>query len=307
MLDGSMKYLAFMEYQKVVHADIFVASRGAQKTVSDLESLLAGLLRRIGARSTARSYNFPYDLDLTAFESIILDPEFPFAAERDGILANFASEPRTELSNRVLALLARLVDSAGISDPMESSLCAVLLFRSMFSHTYTLKPAFFYPNAALGLQSVATRMTAAELEIDERYARNSQPGATIASAFGSSPEFREAASHLEAALFFPNPFDALAEISLAIEVIERIATPKGNGAHRGLLPMEVTFGFLLVTILISAVPNFEELAEFIEDFTPKRGLFPMLEYVGASIKAANQYCRTLRAKFMDGGLPSDSE
>jgi hypothetical protein len=93
-----------------------------------------------------------------------------------------------------------------------------------------------------------------------------------------------------------NPIDAIFEIHEMIAYLEHTVSKHGSS---GMVPFEVAFGLYIGAVLASDVPNFEELAEFVDDFGPASGMCPEFEFTRTTTKAAFDYCKTLREKFIE--------
>jgi hypothetical protein len=97
---------------------------------------------------------------------------------------------------------------------------------------------------------------------------------------------------LEAALLHTNPFDMLGEIChIMDDVVNEAAAVCGPDS--GILPFEVTFGYLVGVVLTCAFPCFEEVADFIDDFAPTTGLSAPFEFNMTAIQAVGRHCRDL--------------
>jgi hypothetical protein len=170
----------------------------------------------------------------------------------------------------------------------------------MFEHAYLANPQWFYPNRLTGLQAVSRSLLVSDLDIEPDFLNGQDLSVTVSEGLQTDPFFVQCAGTLEAAVMHTNPFDALNEITQMVGAIELHATERHTG---GLLPFEVTFGFFIGAMLVSAVPSFEEFAAFVSDFAPASGLCPAFEFAAATTDAAGRYCATLRQR-LGGALPN---
>jgi hypothetical protein len=143
------------------------------------------------------------------------------------------------------------------------------------------------------LQSLAHSLKVSDLEIEPMFLNGYDSAATVYEAFHKDQFFIEGARHFESAVLYTNPFNVLNEISQVISEIEQRATQCGA---ESILPFEVTFGFCLAMVLLSAVPNFEELAAFVADLAPKEGLCSYFEFASVTTNAARKYVTALQSR-----------
>jgi hypothetical protein len=294
MLSGSMKYFVLTEFAKVVHADYHLES--PRNGMFDVKPFVLRILTRLSRLADRTTFYVPVSTEESEFESILFSNAFPFAEVRDDILRNFAERPRADFTERVLGFYLRVNAVLGINDGIRASICILLMFRILFDRAYEVNPKWFYPGELIGLQAVSHQICVGELDIEPKYLNGMDLSATVYDAFGRDPFFLNCAKHLEVAVMYTNPFDALYQITEMIGCIERFATEQRNG---GLLPFEVTFGFYIGAMLVSAVPSFEELAAFIADCAPASGLCPAFEFASATTAAAGRYCNTLRRRIQN--------
>jgi hypothetical protein len=303
MLNGSMQYFVLTEFLKVIHADYSIGCPRPLANGMDLKPLLLRILNKIAQSADHETFYFPITQAEDEFEALLFSGAFPCSEQRDAILAGLGDWPRTDLRKRILEFASLMTHCFMIQDKLHTSVCIVLLFRLFFERAYCVKPTLFYPNKLLGLQNLARLIHVADLEIDPKFLPECDTSATVYDAFSGSPFFSESGQFLEHAILHTNPFDALYEISEMIACIEKHA----GGLHLGgLLPFEVTFGFYIAIILLSGLPSFEELAEFIAECAPVEGLCPVFEFASATTAAARRYCRTLRLKFGIASVDANS-
>jgi hypothetical protein len=158
-----------------------------------------------------------------------------------------------------------------------------------------MNPTFFFPRRASCLAGFASQITVKELAIPQEYLPPHQPEATVADVFCSLSCCPQSARHLEAALLHTNPFDVLSEISHIMDDVVNEAASVG-GASGGILPFEVTFGYLIGAFMTCGFPCFEEVAEFIDDFAPTAGLSAHFEFNMTAIQAVESYFRDLKQR-----------
>jgi hypothetical protein len=195
-----------------------------------------------------------------------------------------------------VALLGQWTEAINLSDEsVERSICIVLAYRSLFARAYAMNPTFFFPGRTSYLGGLASQMEVNELAIPEEYLPPHEPDATVADVFCPLSCSRQSARHLEAAILHTNPFDMLCEISHLMEDVVNEAAAV-NGRNMGMLPFEVTFGYLVGVVLTCAFPCFDEVAVFIDDFTPTTGLSAPFEFNMTTIQAVGTYCRNLRQR-----------
>jgi hypothetical protein len=291
MLGGSMQYFVLSEFAKVVHADYYLER--PTPVVGDMGPLVLRILSSLSVMVDPRSFYFPISQGQYDFEYLLFSDKFPFADMRDDILSGFSERPRRDLTERILAFYTQANTVFAIREGAKASTCILLLFRIIFEHAYAANPMWFYPNRLLGLQALNRSLLVTDLDIDPKFLNGHNQSATVYDAFGGDPVFVQCAGQFEAAAMHTNPFDALNEIARLIGCIEQHATERHTG---GLLSFEVTFGFFIGAMLISAVPSFEEVAAFIADFAPSSGLCPAFEFAAATTAADGRYCATLRER-----------
>jgi hypothetical protein len=294
MLDGSVHHFVLTEFLKVIHADYSLGCRRLLTIAGDQAASLARILVKLAGIADPQTFHFPITKEQDDFEMLLFSPAFPCAEEREGVLDGLGAWPRSEIPKRILELYVRMAHDFGIRNGVHASICIVLLFRVFFERAYVANPRLFYPNESMGLQVLSHSLMVPELEIGPEFLTEYDQSANVHEAFHGKEFFVECGRHLEAAVLYSNPFDAIYEISEMISCIERYA---GRLYRGGILPFEVTFGFFIGIVLVSALPSFEELADFIADCSPMDGLCPSFEFATATMAGARRYCCTLRDRF----------
>ena len=70
--------------------------------------------------------------------------------------------------------------------------------------------------------------------------------------------------------------------------------PKGFSS---LFEFEINFGLYLGILISSQIPNFEQLANFIINFSPKDSLSSKLQFTLMTTSAVYSYCDTIKQNF----------
>jgi hypothetical protein len=291
LLKGSMRSFVVGEFQKVVHADYQLER--ARPLTGDVKPAVLRILAKLSKVADPATFHFPVTNDQEDFEALLFSAGCPFGNERDEIVSCFSEPPKARFTHRILEFYMHLNSVWGIHDGAQTSICIILLFRIFFERAYVANPWFFYPGKTVGLQKLAHVVKLGDLDVEPKFLNGLDMKVTVYTALHDNPLFVECGRFFEAAVFHTNPFDVLHEITQVISRIERHATELRNG---GLMPFEVTFGLYVGALLVSGVPNFEELAAFIGDYAPTDGMCPPFEFAAATTAAACRYCQGLRER-----------
>jgi hypothetical protein len=178
-----------------------------------------------------------------------------------------------------------------------------LLLRIFYERAYAKNPTLLFTNELFDLKRVALAIRVGELEVPEEYLPEFDMTHTVHDAFRNDPFSRQCARFVENAALHTNPLDMLHEMAQMMGCIERRASLYHQ---KSMLPFEVTFGLSLGGLLVSDVPNFQEIAAFIADCTPAGGLCSAFEFSAATTAAAREYCASVSARLVaacvDGNL-----
>jgi hypothetical protein len=293
MMDGSMKYLVMTEYQKVIDGDM-LANTLRPAPEDRIPEMFMRVLTSASLQADRTTFYFP-DASLSHdFEQMLFCENFPFCSDLSSILDNFRNEDRQALPKRIIEVYLQMAQYLEISEPVIASCCVLLMFRIMFSQAYARDPAFFYKNGRSDLQELGKKVPIEELGVDDAFLPEHDALCSVSDVFGKEELTQKASLHLEFALLMTNPIDAIYEIHEMIIYLEKAAMKHGS---QGMVPFELGMGLFIGTLLSSAIPNFEELAEFVYDFGPMSGMCPEFEFTRTTVRAAYDHVRTLRAKY----------
>jgi hypothetical protein len=292
LLDVSMKSLLLTEYIKVVQADI----RDLQLppwTVIQFQVILKQILERVSLQiDNVTFYIRPTEAD-QQFESWLFNPSLPFSDEFESFFQNFTDLPRKEFSQVAFGLFSKLRTVFSFIDSIGFSCGLILFFRAIFARAFSENPRYFYRNEPGNLTTIAELFPVESLEVSPEFLPDHPDGSTVFEVFKDLELFQRAASHLAFTCFFTNPIDALFEIHEVIHILEQFTASITPETGTKILPFETVFGLFIAAILMSDIPNFEELAAFVGDFAPEGCLCQDFLFAFSTSQAAAKYCRTL--------------
>ena len=232
------------------------------------------------------------------FEQMIFCNTFPLLNEINYILKSFTTKPKTDFSNNLKTLFFHIVELYQISDPIKSSCCFVLLFRAMFSFAYSISPDFFYDLKNYhDVSNFFDKIPCSYLDLPEYIIPKDKKDTLIKDFFSNNKYFKKAGSHLIFSTFYTNPIDSIYELNRMLKNIEKGAVsilPKGFSS---LFEFEINFGLYLGILISSQIPNFEQLANFIINFSPKDSLSSKLQFTLMTTSAVYSYCDTIKQNF----------
>lgn len=291
-LNGSMKFFAMSEYQKVASVDL-ASCVPNNITEEKLRVVLNQVVDQVALQIDRKTFFFASNDKEQRFEQWLFCDSLPMREDVDNILRDFQKEPRRMFPQRIIELYAKISQyfEVGVGDAEKASCMIIMLFRVMFSRAYGENPLFFYKSEKTGLQNIGKQIPVESLEVPEEILPKHEAGENVYDVFRRDGVYRRAGRHFEYAILATNPIDAIFEIHEILMYIQNIVSARAIG---GMMPFETTFGLFIGAMLASDVPNFEELAEFVCDFAPANGLCPEFEFTCTTTQAALNYCKTLR-------------
>ena len=240
---------------------------------------------------------FPRTKEQDAFDAWLMAPEMPLREDVDGFLASFAELERKEFTPSLIAVFRKLRKLMDVRVPVDVSILVLLFFRTVFGEAYARSPEYFFPFKTKGILTNAGRITCEELSPPEEFLEPFSPGDTVEAAFSRDACYSAAGRDISAAMFETNPIDILYHIHKALVNVQNgVSRNMSTGGQKELLPFETVFTLFLGSVLASDAVNFEDLVEFVVDFSPSGRLCPAFQYSQVTLTATLSHLET----FMQG-------
>ncbi|KAH0787991.1 hypothetical protein GPJ56_008092 [Histomonas meleagridis] len=288
-------YYSLESYIKKVNIE-YGKGVSAIPTLEQVRNILFKILDYASKQIDRSTFYFPNNNIQQRFDQLIMSKTFPFIQDVHNILSTFTEEPKSKFTSDLLQLFEKISHFFGITNPIQYSCCFLMLFRSMFSYAYGRSPSYFYTNTSDGIRTISHKITCNFLELPEEIIPEDKKNLLVTDVFKSNEFFKRGGMHLVFSTFYTNPIDALNEINEMIHYNEK-GVLKAFKKKPSLFSFEVNFGTFLGTTIASDLPNFEDLASFIANFTPKDVLCPEFQFAVVITTAALTFCSTIKSNF----------
>lgn len=266
--------------------------------LAKIKEKIMNLLNDAYLQADKATYYFRENNLQDEFDSILFNKHFPLFKSINNFLNTFTQIQRKMFTPKVSEIFAQFLSILNLNlDPIYSSCCYIFILRSIFSHAYSKSPEYFYPQFDLTknftTKTVASQITCSDLAISDEFLPPHQPDDKMIDVFCQNDFYSMGTLHLQFASMLLNPIDAIYEIHEMMLCNRRGAEIIINNKDITVFPFETTFGLYIASVLTSDLPNFDQVAQFIEDFAPQSGMCPEFEYASTTTKAAHEFCRSL--------------
>ena len=239
---------------------------------------------------------YPEDENQYAYENILSDTKFKYVHEIIKFITSFSTKSRADFMIELLTLSDSICSAYEIKDQLSIIYSYSFFSRFIFKITYSYSPKYFFPNYLENNSQIpkySHRVVCSHVDIPGELLGPHEPSDKLIDVMGRNPFYKEAAEHILMACFYSNPLGALNEIHLAIECNEKGAFEQIQDEKAPMFPFETTFGLFVGSIFLSETPNFEEMIQFIIDFTPKSAINADFEFALTISRAALEFCTEL--------------
>jgi hypothetical protein len=238
-----------------------------------------------------RTSFYPHNRVQHTFEGLIMSEKLKFAAELNSVIARFP----TENSHAFLDLLFRFVvdclKDLRINRKPNDAALVLLLIRFVFGRVYDVNP--FFKESGRDVIGSLSSVVMGQLSPPQDFLPPFDEKMRVVDFFRADPFFSQSITALEVVVFQTNGFDVLDCVEKSLTHIERAAFHYNNG-ETIVFPFEVTFAFFLGVLISSHIPNWEQIAHFVEAYTPPAGLCPAFEFSRAKVIASLIQFREMR-------------
>jgi hypothetical protein len=269
------------------YADFRLALVGSFRPIlttdEDIRYELIQIVEFCGQRVDARTSFYPHNRMQRIFEQFITSDKLPFAAELESLVDSFPTVHSHRFLDRLFRFVVDCLVKLGINRKPNDAALVLLLIRYVFDRVYAINPFFGEPGPDVisGLSSVVMGQLSPPADFLPPFDENTK----VVDFFRADPFFSQSIAALEMAVFQTNGFDVLDCVEKALTHIERAAFHYNDGATI-VFPFEVTFAFFLGVLISSQIQNWEQIAHFVEAYTPTAGLCPAFEFARAKVIAS---------------------
>ena len=180
------------------------------------------------------------------------------------LISSFSVDVPKQFIRNLGKLSGVVANEIGCKEPPERKCIFLVLMRFCFNELYPVNKYF----KVQGQDVIA--------ELSDRTLKEFDPPAKYYPAeidVNGTPRqlrddihYRAAICHLERISFQTNPIDILNDVHMTMRAIERAASIYGD-AGESMFPFEVSFGLFLLVTLASDIPEYINIAKFVQDYT----------------------------------------
>jgi hypothetical protein len=209
--------------------------------------------------------------------------KLPFAGRVQRLVADFPTDDSQRFLDGIFSLVIQALNMLGMNRKPNDGGLVLLLLRFVFDLVDEKNP--FLVNDGEDILEKLSKMALEYLSPSADFLPLFDPSQKVKEFFRNNPLFSKAIGPLDHIGFYTNTFVILYCVEKSLTFIERVAFHDNKGETL-MFPFEVTFGLFLGVVIASGIKNWENIADFIESFTPLAGLCPAFEFSKAKIVAS---------------------
>jgi hypothetical protein len=268
------------------YADFRMSMVGNFRTVlvseEEIRQELIQVVEIIGQTMDPRTSFFPQTRLQPTFERLMMSEKLNFGENFDFVQAFVADDPAVFLQE-FFRFTAACIANLGINRNPTEATFILLLIRFVFDRVYDRNP--FFQGPAQNIIGCISKVTMRELSPPNEFLPPFEEDGFVHDFFKNDPLFSVAVNELNRSMFQTNGLDILDCVEKAIRQIERAAFQYNNG-ETIVFPFEVTFALFLGVLIGSEIRNWEQIANFVEAYTPSTGMCPAFEFSRAKVLAS---------------------
>ncbi|OHT16771.1 hypothetical protein TRFO_41585 [Tritrichomonas foetus] len=273
-----------MEKESEKHSNSF--------TFKVLQKRLKKIIENSVEKMNKKLHYLAEDQNQENFDQVMLNSSFKCKEYVDKFLSHFTELERSSFTPEIKKIADKICHSYKISNSFQTS-CAFILFnRFIFAQAFSKSNLYFYPNQNNTLMKYASSIPCSYLDIPSELLGPHDPNDKLVDILGKNEFYLEAARHVWFACLSVNPIDMIYELHEAMVSNEKGALKMLGVEKVPMFAFETTFGLYIGAILLSGAPNFEEVADFLIDFTSS-GISSEFEFALTTTKAAINYCESM--------------
>jgi hypothetical protein len=252
-------------------------------------------------KSLSYACPLPEELDLSRYCYEGGNPQF--RSEVDESIDRFLPDAPAEFLRWAISIALSLIPRYEQRPLTDQSVGLMMFFRVIFDRVYERRRRLWLPDPhdeARILEQIAVLPTRLH-EFPVNDLTPEELALPIRTYFKSAQFFGGAAEFLSEIVFLTNPIDALYSVHRALRLINKAAllkrlANKGSATETDLkkvLGFDDLFSLLVGVVLASDVPDFFEVAKYIDAFAPKNCLSNSFEFALAAVAALSVHFTSL--------------
>jgi hypothetical protein len=266
-------------------------------TEDSLRRELSSTIGTIARTVDPKTAFYPIHPFQTNFERLFMSPLMSFGQMFTELIEVFPPQDSQEFLQNLFSLVVHCLDTLKINQKPNDAALVLLLVRFIFDRVYETNE--YLRSDGNDIIGKMCNLTLKYLNPPAEFCPHFTPDMLVSDLFRNDEHFMKAISALEMCIFQTNPFDILDCIEKSLTHIEAAAFFFNKG-QTFVFPFEVTFGLFLGVALSSQIRNFENIANFVEAYTPLSGLCPAFEFSRAKVVACLMQFKQILKDIEDG-------